>query len=64
MGKHKRGGYLFYTWQGDHLPRHAHVEMDDRVICKWNLEKWKLMSGRINKRILKALEELRQEGLI
>jgi hypothetical protein len=24
-GKHRRGGYVFITWKGDHPPRHVHV---------------------------------------
>ena len=64
MGKHKRGGYLFYTWTGDHAPKHVHVHENGKLICLWNLETWTLLKGKVNKRIRKALEELNHEGLL
>ena len=61
MGKFKRGGYFFYTWIGDHAPRHVHIYEDDRLICKWDLELKRVLEGAINSRILKALIELEEE---
>ena len=37
-GKIRRGGYVFFTWKGDHPPRHVHVYRDGRLIVKWDLE--------------------------
>jgi len=28
MGKIRRGGYVFVTWQGDHSPRHIELEQE------------------------------------
>ncbi|MGK5081865.1 DUF4160 domain-containing protein [Bdellovibrionota bacterium FG-1] len=62
MGKIRRGGYVFITYKGDHDPRHVHVFRDGKEIAKWNLQDGVLMSGAVNKRILKLIEELVKEG--
>lgn len=62
MGKIRRGGYVFITYKGDHDPLHVHIFRDGKEIAKWNLENWVLMSGTVNKKILKLLKELVSEG--
>ena len=64
MGKVRRGNYIFLAWKGDHSPRHVHVYRDSRLVAKWNLEDREPMSGRMNKRLLKIIEELEKEGLL
>ena len=62
MGKIKRGGYLFYTWQGDHDPKHVHVVKNGRTVLVWNLQNGIAMKGKASRRILKILGELVREG--
>lgn len=62
MGKIRRGGYVFTLWKGDHDPRHVHIFRDGKEIAKWNLRDSVLMKGEINKKLLKLIEELVQEG--
>lgn len=62
MGKLRRGGYVFIFRKGDHDPRHVHIFRDGREVAKWNLRDSVLMKGKINKKILKLIEELIQEG--
>ena len=64
MGKFKRGGFIFLTWKGDHVPEHVHVYKNGRLILKWDLEKWELLAGRASRRLRTILESLRQEGLL
>lgn len=62
MSKKRRGNYIFFTWAGDHTPRHVHVYRDSRFIVKWDLENSAVMEGQINNRILKLIQELIDEG--
>ncbi|MFT4606054.1 MAG: hypothetical protein ACI9W4_002800 [Rhodothermales bacterium] len=64
MGKSRRGGYVFVTWVGDHSPYHVHVYRDGELAVKWDLENNLAMKGRATARILKLIQELREEGLI
>lgn len=64
MGIIRRGGYLFITWTGDHMPRHVHVYRDRRLVVKWDLEGGRAMSGKASRRILRILVELQREGLL
>lgn len=61
-GKIRRGGHVFITYKGDHDPRHVHIFRDGKEVAKWNLEAQVLMSGVVNKKILKLIEELVKEG--
>ncbi len=54
MGKVRRGGYVFFTWKGDHGPKHVHVYRDEKLVLKWDLENSKEMKGQAT----------RSEGLI
>jgi len=62
MGKIRRGGYIFVTWIGDHSPYHVHVYRDGTLVVKWDLESDTPMQGEASKRILRLLQELRDEG--
>jgi hypothetical protein len=64
MTKIKRGGYIFITWIGDHPPRHVHIYRNGKLVLKFDLERWKIMEGRINGKLFNILTELRQEGLL
>jgi hypothetical protein len=63
-GKDRRGGFLFVTWKGDHSPYHVHVYRDGTLVLKWDLEDNVAMKGKPTRRILKLLDELREEGLL
>jgi hypothetical protein len=62
--KIRRGGYVFFSWKGDHSPRHVHVYRDGRLVVKWDLENSKAMRGKASGRILKLIRELESEGLL
>lgn len=64
MGKKKRAGYIFIFRLNDHEPRHVHIYKDKLEIAKWNLDNWCLMSGKVNRRIKKALSQLRKDGFL
>lgn len=64
MGKIRRGGYVFLTWMGDHTPYHVHVYNEGKFVVKWDLENDLAMKGEANSRILKIIQELREEGLL
>jgi len=64
MGKIRRGGYQFVTWIGDHPPRHVHVYNGKRFVAKWDLERNAVITGSVNRRIIRILQELRKEGLL
>ena len=62
MGKIRRGGIIFITRKGDHLPRHVHVFEREREVLKWDLENHQVMEGRLTKRIRTLIEELVRGG--
>ena len=62
MTKLRRGGYVFFTWKGDHAPRHVHVWKNGRLVLKWNLEEGCVLKGSVNARLLRILSELVREG--
>ena len=64
MGKIRRGGFVFVSWKGDHLPRHVHVYRDGKLIVKWDLENRKPMKGTAVGRILALIAELESEGML
>jgi hypothetical protein len=64
MGKTRRGGYVFITWKGDHSPFHVHVYRGGTLVLKWDLENGEVMQGRATRRLLRLIEELREEGLL
>jgi hypothetical protein len=62
MGKIRRGNFIFVTWVGDHAPRHVHVFARGKLVVKFDLERNRVMEGRINRRIAKLIQDLRAEG--
>jgi len=64
MSRIRRGNYPFVTWAGDHSPRHVHVFRDGRLVVKWDLDRWRPMSGVAGRRVLAHLRELREGGLL
>jgi len=64
MARTRRGGYIFITWAGDHVPRHVHVYRDGTLVVKWDLENQKPMRGAATRRILALIAELESEGLL
>jgi hypothetical protein len=62
MTKIRQRGYVFITWIGDHPPRHVHIYRDGKLIVKFDLERWKVMSGKMSSRIFMVLTELRRQG--
>jgi len=64
MGKHRRGGFVFVTWKGDHPPRHVHVYRNGRLVVKWDLDNKQAMKGAATRRILALIAALEAEGLL
>ena len=64
MGREKRGGYLIEWWIGDHLPKHVHIYKDGREVAKVVVPGLRVLSGRLNKRLKKILQELIKEKKI
>lgn len=64
MGKHRRGGYVFVSWKGDHPPRHVHVYRDGKLVVKWDLDNRRPMRGRASRRVIELIEDLESEGLL
>lgn len=64
MGREKRGGYLIEWWIGDHLPKHVHIYKDGREVAKVVVPGFRVLSGRLNKRLKKILMELIKEKKI
>ena len=62
MGKIRRGNYVFISWKADHAPWHVHVYRDQTLVVKWDLENWRAMKGHANKRLIRLIRELRDEG--
>lgn len=64
MTRIRRGGYLFVTWIGDHPPPHVHVYRDGKLVVKWDLQAHRPIKGQANRRLLRIIAELREEGLL
>ena len=41
----KQSGYRFFFYVNDHLPKHIHIEKDNKI-AKFNLEPLKLIKSR------------------
>ena len=48
----------------DHDPTHVHVFEDGKRLLKFDIENWTVMEGKMTAKARKALEALRQEGVI
>lgn len=64
MGKIKRGGFIFFTWKGDHDPRHVHVYDNGKLILKWDLDNHRVINGKMNRKLNKLIKKLATEGKI
>lgn len=64
MGKHRRGGYVFITWKGDHPPRYVRVYRDGKLVVKWDLDNKSPMKGSAPRRVLELIAELETEGVL
>jgi len=64
MGKLRRGNYLFFTFIGDHGPRHVHVYRDGKLVLKWDLENGVAMKGKSTARLLSIIRALQDEGAL
>ena len=64
MPKIRRGGYIFFSWKGDHPPQHVHVYRDGKLVLKWDLDNKKAMNGKAARRVLNLIEQLESEGLL
>jgi hypothetical protein len=64
MGKVRRGGYIFFTWKGDHTPKHVHVYRNGKLVVKWDLENGKVMQGVASQKVLELIRQLQVEGMI
>ena len=63
MTKIRRGGYVFYSWIGDHEPRHVHVHRaDGAFVTRWDLETDRPIDGIPPGRLKDIIRELRCEG--
>ena len=64
MSRIRRGGYIFISWIGDHLPRHVHVyDGDANFVTRMNLETMQPMDVlKVDKRILDLIRDLQSEG--
>ncbi len=64
MGKFRRGGYVFFTWKGDHGPRHVHVYRNGALVVKWDLDNRVAMKGEVSERIMRLIRQLQAEGVL
>lgn len=62
MARIRRGGFIFVTWMGDHIPRHVHVFRDGKLVLKWDLDRGQPMEGAASRRLLKLLVDLERQG--
>lgn len=64
MGRIRRGGYLIEWWIGDHNPKHVHVYRDGKLVAKVEVPGLLVLSGKINRRLAKILQQLIREKQI
>jgi hypothetical protein len=64
MGRWKRYGVIVVLYSTDHDPKHVHVFEDRKRLLKFDVENWSVMEGKLTAKARKALEALRQEGII
>jgi len=64
MGRWKRFDVIVVLYSTDHDPTHVHVFEDGKRLLKFDIENWTVMEGKMTAKARKALEALRQEGVI
>lgn len=63
-GTGKRDGYIIEWWIGDHSPKHVHVYKNRRQVAKIVVPDMRVLSGKVNRKLRKVIEELIAEGKI
>jgi hypothetical protein len=51
-------------WLGDHYPKHVHVYRGKQLVCRVQVPGLLVLSGRTNRRIVRILRDLMDEGAI
>lgn len=64
MGREKREGYIIEWWMGDHDPKHVHVYKNGKEIAKVVVPDMRILTGNLNRKLRKIIEELLGEGKI
>ena len=64
MGRIRRGGYIIEWWIGDHYPKHVHVYRDGREVAKVQVPGLVVLTGKLNRKLLKIFKELVAEKKI
>ena len=64
MGREKREGYIIEWWMGDHDPKHVHVYKNGKEIAKVVVPDMRILTGNLNRKLRKIIEELLREGKI
>jgi hypothetical protein len=64
MRRWKRHGVIVVLFSTDHDPKHVHVFQDRKRLLKFNVETWRVMEGKMTPKAKKALETLREEGVL
>ena len=64
MGREKREGYIIEWWIGDHSPKHVHVYKKGREVAKIVIPDMRVLSGRMDRKLKKIIEELVEAGKI
>lgn len=64
MSRWKRHGVIVVLYSTDHDPKHVHVFEDRKRFLKFDIESWTLMEGKMTPKARKALESLREEGIL
>lgn len=60
----RRGGYLIEWWIGDHYPKHVHIYRNRKLVAKVVIPSLLVLTGELNRRLKRILEELIQEDKI
>jgi hypothetical protein len=47
--------------RGDHDPKHVHVFKNNQEVLKWNIEASAVMTGKINAKLRKLIDQLVKE---
>ena len=53
---------MFVTLIGDHVPRHVHIYRDGKAVAKFDLDRFECMTGSMDRRLRRILQQLVTEG--
>jgi len=62
VGRIRRGEYVIDWWIVDHDPKHVHVYRDGRLMAKVEVPGLLVLTGTMNRKLRRILEELIREG--